>query len=228
MKWFKHYTTASEDEKIIELMDQFGVAGHAFYFLLLEMCAAKYDGKSEPKIVLHKRQIRVKWRVSGAKVERILHQCAALKLFAFQDTKYGIEIHWPKLLEIKDNYSKDLQGSGKKLAPRTDKKREDYIFKGKKDSKNVDKSVDNFKSKSMIVASEIVQALTKFKSWQEKEVKDFSSDNAWRVIMCQGGWQNLSKNYDPKKMSYFQFQWSAIAEGILKEKSNKGGYEKKL
>ena len=43
MKWFKHQSTARNDEKIARLEDRCGLEGYGFYFKMLELVAEAID-----------------------------------------------------------------------------------------------------------------------------------------------------------------------------------------
>ena len=43
MKWFKHLSTARNDEKIARLEDKCGLEGYGFYFKMLELVAESVD-----------------------------------------------------------------------------------------------------------------------------------------------------------------------------------------
>lgn len=107
MKFFKHYVTY-EGRKMTQLMDTFGHAGYACYFILLEMCAEKLETLVgiEPdanlKFSFSVTILRRKWRLSATNVRRMCHQCATLNLFSF--TEVGLEFNFelPKFAESFD------------------------------------------------------------------------------------------------------------------------------
>jgi hypothetical protein len=103
-------------------MDEFGPQGYAWWFLLLELCADKWDGKSEPKFNFHQRIVRQKLRTSLSKVQLFLEKSQTLGQLYFNFSGKEIEIEIPKLLEIKSsrNVVKNSKGPIKK---RIDKNR---------------------------------------------------------------------------------------------------------
>ena len=46
MKWFKHYTDASDDEFIAELEDEFGWEGYGRWWKLLEIIGQNMSGEN--------------------------------------------------------------------------------------------------------------------------------------------------------------------------------------
>ncbi len=105
MKWFKHYSDASKSRVINHLMDEFGPQGYAWFFLLLELCAEKWDGKSRPVFVFHTRVIRQKLRISLVKLELFLNICQVKGQLLFNFSKKEVQISIPKLAEIKSSRS---------------------------------------------------------------------------------------------------------------------------
>jgi uncharacterized phage protein (TIGR02220 family) len=131
MKWFKHYTDASNDDAINRLEQEYGYEGYGVYWKILEFCAAKYDGKSEPRFSINKVKIKSVLGLTQSKIEKILVTSSQNNLFSLEISENNYEIFFPKLAEIKDNHTKNLQATGKSLASnlpldknRIDKKRD--------------------------------------------------------------------------------------------------------
>lgn len=143
MKWFKHYTDASRSEKLAALMDKTGVEGYGRYWLLVEFLAEKFDGNETEFLVNKKTLGRHLGYYRPTMARHWLDIGETLGLFRVSmlgqchsndDSNYLIV--FPKLLEIKDNHTKNLQASNKSLAPREEKKRKEKIY-SKQDEKNV-------------------------------------------------------------------------------------------
>lgn len=47
MKWFRHMSTSSADERLSEMKDVFGLEGMGFWWTLLEVIALQMDGKNQ-------------------------------------------------------------------------------------------------------------------------------------------------------------------------------------
>ena len=115
MKWFKHFSDASSDEFIAGLEDEFGLAGYARWWKLLEViakqmdktdkCSAEYSLKKWGKFLKTNQNI----------LKTFLEHCEnnSKTFLTYSNNKLTIEI--PKLLEIRDNHSKNLQAAGKRL-----------------------------------------------------------------------------------------------------------------
>ena len=46
MRWFKHMTDASNDEKLAMFVSEFGMKGYGIYWRILELIASQMDGSS--------------------------------------------------------------------------------------------------------------------------------------------------------------------------------------
>lgn len=101
MDYFKHYSNASSGNTLNHLMDEFGLKGYAWWFLLLELCSEHWDGISEPKFNFHARVVKSRLRATDAKVKSFLRQCELLSECSFTFENNSVQIHIPKLLEIK-------------------------------------------------------------------------------------------------------------------------------
>ena len=136
MKWFKHYTNASRSEKLNALRDKYGLEGYARYWLLVELLAEKFDG-SNTTFRIHKRTMSQQlgyYRHTMS--EQWLNNGQTLGLYKFHCDGDVFVIVFDKLLEIKDNHTKNLQVKNKSLAPRKDKE--------KNKNKNKNKICKNF------------------------------------------------------------------------------------
>lgn len=111
MKWFKHISDASEDEFLVELEDIFGLEGYARYWKVLEAvarqmdetdrCAASYSWSKWQTILKGKRN----------KLDSFLVHCENKLKMNLKRSGNILEIKIPKLLELRDNYTKHLQAA---------------------------------------------------------------------------------------------------------------------
>lgn len=117
MNFFKHFTDSHEGSNITALINEFGLKGYAFYFILVEMCAKRYDPKNrdferpedEWKFVFHERILRQKLHVSSTNLARMLHFCATISTLSCTKVGDKWEIYLPKLLESLDRDSKSAR-----------------------------------------------------------------------------------------------------------------------
>ena len=124
MKWFKHYSDSLDDPFIQGLIDQFGASGYMMWFGLIEIIAKESNSKLTGKIDIDPIYLCRKLRRRSTKVEEFLRSCSTSGklLVTFSELKWNIEI--PKMLELKDNYTKDLQATSNKLSPEKEKEKE--------------------------------------------------------------------------------------------------------
>jgi hypothetical protein len=99
MKWFKHYTDASNGKFLNTIMDEFGVEGYAWYFMILELCAEKWDGKGAPIFTFHQRVLLQKLRIRKLKLHSYLTKVQLECGFSYTITQHLIQIEVPKLSE---------------------------------------------------------------------------------------------------------------------------------
>jgi len=208
MKWFKHQCNASDNLALNNLIDEFGLKGYAWWFLLLELCAEKFDGISEPEFRFHIRTVKLKLRASGANVSSFLRRCDAAALLSctvVESPCTGVESEFhlkiPKLLEIKDNHTRNLQATDKKVSARLDidKNRLDKI-------KNISPKADLTPPKEPSPVSEIRESFLQnyrkefqreYAGWGAKEngmvskwLKSVSLENAKRLCELYPKWND--------------------------------------
>lgn len=143
MKWFKHYSDALDDPFIQELLDEFGHAGYVAWFGLIEIISKENGNIITGDLTIEPKYLKRKLRISISRLEKIYEFCSGkveeksnksqtkVKLL-FNKTLEKWEFHFPKMLEIKDNYLKDLQAAGKKLSKHKEEEEEKDKEKDKK------------------------------------------------------------------------------------------------
>lgn len=109
MKWFKHFSDSLDDPFIQELMDKFGHQGYVAWFGIIEIIAKENGSKLTGKLEISPTYLKRKLRISSTKLQLLFNFCSTKgKLFFnFQKDLWVFEI--PKILDLKDNYTKDLQ-----------------------------------------------------------------------------------------------------------------------
>jgi hypothetical protein len=120
VKWFKHYSDALDDPFVQGLMDEFEHQGYVAWFGLIEI-VSKENGKNlTGKLSISPQYLRRKFRVSPSKLRQIYHYCATFGKLSVNFSEKKWEFDFPKVLELKDNYTKDLQVTGKKPSKQTE------------------------------------------------------------------------------------------------------------
>lgn len=106
MKWFKHHSDMSMNDKIGKLEAKYGLVGYAVYLKILEMCALNWDEVSDPVFSFSSKQIKNKLRLKSKQTDFILGLMSDLNLFQISKYEDEVIIKAPKLAEIKKRYEK--------------------------------------------------------------------------------------------------------------------------
>ena len=105
MKWFKHYSDAQFDGKMERFMAAEGkhpLEAYAFYFIIIELCAAQYDGYSESsKFSLSWKRVCSSVAMSRTRVGRLLDRGWTVGFWSWTSDEFNVEIDFPKLLKIR-------------------------------------------------------------------------------------------------------------------------------
>lgn len=136
LKWFKHYTDSLDDPFIHALMDEFSHLGYAVWFGLIEIIAKENGNNITGKLSISPTYLRRKLRTSQTKLREVFEYCQSnLRLsVTFSANKWDFD--FPKIAQIKDNYTKDLQGAGKKPSKHKEVYKEEKDTKEKRKKKN--------------------------------------------------------------------------------------------
>lgn len=129
MKWFKHASNARRDGFIQDLIREFGPAGYAYWFMLIETIAEDNGTNVTGEIESSLANIAKNLNISRKKLEVFLNFCQGFSKVLFTVSGNRINIKIPSLLKIKDNHTRNLQVAKKKVSPILDKNkiREDKI-----------------------------------------------------------------------------------------------------
>lgn len=233
MKWFKHFSDALDDPFIQELLDEFKHSGYVAWFGLLEIIANENGNKLTGKLSVKPKYLKRKMRISITKLEEIYNFCASFVeeksnkserkvklLFNKSEEKWNFEC--PKLLELKDNYLKDLQAPNKK--PSNHKEVERRVKKNSKKEdiykpENVSNQTwEDFLTHRKTLKAPITQTVintfvkqAEKAGWTIEDALIESISRGWRGFKADWVNKNLGKN----KKSY---------EDLKKEAEEKYGY----
>lgn len=109
MKWFKHMADASNDEALADLIDEFGLEGYGRWWLLIETIALQMDKSNKCSV----EYSWVKWQAllkgKRNKLRLFLERLENYGKIKLKENGNKLEIKCPKLLELRDNHSKNLQ-----------------------------------------------------------------------------------------------------------------------
>ena len=124
MKWFKHQSTARNDEKIARLEDRCGLEGYGFYFKMLELVAEAIDQSDKCEVTYSMSRWGRQTNVTTKKWLFLAQCCADVGLMIVQRSADDgvtngcrgaddITIKIPNLLKYRDNHTKNLQVTSK-------------------------------------------------------------------------------------------------------------------
>lgn len=165
MKWFKHLARARKDIKIQKLIEEFGVVGYAYYFIIVEMCAESFERTGEPIFHFTMRQLCFELGCKPSTVRQLLASCSSASLYVATIHENQIEIIFPKLLEIKDEHTRKLRSdSGQTPDSREEKRREE---------------IKNIKKESSPSGDQITKGLKKNKTQVPKDWESQPVIKAW-------------------------------------------------
>ncbi len=97
-------------------MDEFGHAGYVAWFGLIEIIAKENGHEITGKLDISPTILRRKLRTTQTKLRQVFDFCSANARLSFDSSGKRWSFHLPKMLDIKDNYTKDLQAPSKKLS----------------------------------------------------------------------------------------------------------------
>ncbi|MCK5607489.1 hypothetical protein KAR91_36740 [Candidatus Pacearchaeota archaeon] len=97
-------------------MDNFSHAGYVAWFGLIEIICKENGNKLTGKLEISPTYLKRKLRISSAKLKQIFNFCSTNGKLSFDFSKEKWSFYFPKVAEIKDNYTKDLQVTSKKLS----------------------------------------------------------------------------------------------------------------
>lgn len=113
MKWFKHQSTARNDERLARLEDKAGLEGYGFYFKMLEIVAEVIDESDRHEVTYSLSRWGRQANITSKKFIFLAQCCSDVGLMIVQrcDNDYTVKI--PNLLKYRDNHTKNLQAACK-------------------------------------------------------------------------------------------------------------------
>lgn len=159
MKWFKHDSDAHQSEKLLKIIDTEGLEWYARWFILLEAIASKMDETDRCWLELPLSD----WaRLLKVKPQKLLTFCSDYQNLLEMSAECNeniLRISVPKLLEKRDNHTKHLQVTCKKLVSKSKEIRDK--------SKETEDTPNGVSSARAALASSFVSVwnLEKIESW---------------------------------------------------------------
>lgn len=113
MKWFKHQSTARNDERLSLLEDRCGLEGYGFYFKMLEIVAEVMDQTDKHEVTYSLTRWGRQVNITSKKCLFLFSCCADVGLMIVQRDADNITVKIPNLLKYRDNHTKNLQATNK-------------------------------------------------------------------------------------------------------------------
>ena len=206
MKWFKHYTCSSDDEFIAGLEEEFGLEGYARWWKLLEAIAKQMDKTDRCFAEYSWNKWQTFLKAKRKKLETFLEYSENKLKINVEQNENILRISCPKLLQIRDNHTKNLQVADKSLASKSKNKNKN---KNKKTS-SADKATAQFilnwrkslhpnhKDPDLDGWAESVRLMREVDKRLDKDIREFYSwvmkDEFWfKVCLSPDG---LRKHWD--------------------------------
>lgn len=149
MQYFKHLTSGRKGDRLKPLYAEFGKAkGYGLFFMLLEMCAEKYNGKNE-LFIFRKNELLAELEIRSRNLVAMLQLLISYEVITdlLIDNKTGlIQFRWPQLIEIADEYTKKVRQRSNKNPENVDPYNKN---KNKNNSLERESSLANSKTKSL-------------------------------------------------------------------------------
>lgn len=127
MRWFKHLSSASENEAMAELIQEFGAEGYGVFWIIVEKIAHLMD-KSDRCFARYSMNF---WRTftksSPKKLQNILTFLEKSKIFSLKFEKNYLTIECPKLLFYRDEYTEKTPKKNAKVSGHSPDKCRDTI-----------------------------------------------------------------------------------------------------
>jgi len=207
MKWFKHYTDSSDDEFIAGLEEKFGLIGYARWWKLLETIAKQMDKTDRCYAEYSWNKWQTFLKAKRKKLETFLEYSENKLKINLESSDNLLKISCPKLLEIRDNHTKNLQVASKQLTSKNKNK-------NKNKNKEVDTSTDyetaryilnwrkslhpNHKDPNLKNWANTIRLMREVDKHSDKEIRELYSwvakDEFWHRVCLSP--DNLRKHWD--------------------------------
>ncbi len=114
MLWFKHFSDSLDDPFIQKLLDKFSHRGYIAYFGLIEVISKESGTNLTGKLSICPAYLSRKLRIRRVTLALIYDYCATLGKLSFDNHTEEWCFDMPKMLKLKDNYTRDLEVSTKR------------------------------------------------------------------------------------------------------------------
>lgn len=103
--YFRHSSTAFEDEKIQIAIEKLGYEGYAYYFILIELLARKCENEFKNPIRIHQQSLRNVWRKQSKSCIKVVRKLEESGLFLATFNENFIDFDIPNLAKYMGRYT---------------------------------------------------------------------------------------------------------------------------
>lgn len=122
MKWFKHMTNDLDDSFIQDLIYKYGGNGYLVYFGTISLICKEQKKEITCKATFPAHILKRKFHLSVRKIREILNFCVDKTQLSFIFYEENFDFYYPKILEIKDEYSRKSCQAPDNVPPRVKNK----------------------------------------------------------------------------------------------------------
>lgn len=112
--YFRHVINAHKDEKIQGLIEDLGMQGYAYYFILLEICASMCDSSDQTTFRLHPRLLVSGWRTHRHYIPTVLSVMSHWALIGYSVDTQWIVVDIPNIRKYLGLYSLNKRKENKR------------------------------------------------------------------------------------------------------------------
>lgn len=125
MKWHKKYTDHLDDPFIHDLIHEFGGNGYMIYYGIIALICKENKKELTGKATFSLSYLRFKFNLKSKTIQNVISYCQECNKFVAVFSENKISFDFPKILEIRDEYSRKSGQAQDKLPPRSKSKSKD-------------------------------------------------------------------------------------------------------
>lgn len=122
MKWFKHMTNDLDDSFIQDLIYKYGGDGYLVYFGTISLICKVQKKKITCEANFPSHILKRKFQISVRRIREILNFCSDKTQLSYTFSGEDFDFYYPKILEIKDEYSRKSCQAPDNVPPRVKNK----------------------------------------------------------------------------------------------------------
>ena len=114
MKWFKHFSDANTDDKLVSIRARFGLWGIGAYWTVAELvCTQMRPKKPKAEATLLLSELAASFGCKRIKLKSFLEHLQNIRGIEYTLEEDLLKIEMPRLLKSLDNYHSDFQVTSK-------------------------------------------------------------------------------------------------------------------